>query len=494
LQSPSPFAHPVLGLESSPKEDAFTLPPPAYPNNLYHNAFNASSNPVKIPASHKASSPGYEAAHSHRESYKESVHGTPTRGGESTLRYARRPGHTNSVTSPLALYPVGAHKRPESHSGSRPSTGMGSPAFVPLRNVSDTNSNAGLQEKRKSFAYGTHSPLLLAANASRPASSAVDFQNARASPRDQSPNGLATSSAALRSAQRTASDRPSRSGSRSREIARQSAGMDVRRKSFPAHLFAGLRPKLTSSATQTQTPTRGVLDSSSEGEEEEELEDVLVEKEEEAFTRRGRSRDRKLSFTEREHSPHSRSRSRNTSSHLGLEGMAPARTGRSRSRLFDRESTGDRRTSLGRRARSRSRSRSHDRERSGSDERPVMQSEVKPIGSTPLHNGRNNYLGRDLATIVGSLQIDHQQARFARDTQRMEDDYERVHSTSPLATVRASRQAHPGDAYGLQHKEMSPKPTRQQGPIVSPRGRADRLDSKAARELKRLFEEGVTVS
>jgi hypothetical protein len=460
LQSPSPFAHPVLGLEASPKEDAFTLPPPLYPQPIYANAFQSngngqgnghghhpttSSNPVRISSSYsnKTASPGIELSNSHhRESFKDphDLSGTPTKGGmlESTLRYGRRPAVTNSVTSPLAFIPIGSTKRQQAdaHMGGPRNNILGSPAFAPLRNVSDSSVvtrdglSGGGEGKRRSFAYGTHSPLLLAANASRPPSSAVDFSNASAT-RLASPLLQASSStAALKSAQNGSSnvERQSRSGSRPR-IPVKETSLDTRRKSFPAHILAGLRPRLMSSATQldARTVSNPVIASDSEEESTPVVELNLDLNDKDNATidsRRGRSRERKMSVFEREDS---RSRSdRAPSSHLGLDGMNnQPRTGRSRSGMR-RDSAGrDRKRSHGRRPRDRSRS--SERERSSGDEYPSRM---------PQPVSRDSYYNPELDTIVGSTEADlGQSPERGRNGQ-----YARRRESSPLATIKASRQ------------------------------------------------------
>jgi hypothetical protein len=481
LQSPSPFAHPVLGLENSPKEDAFTLPPPAYPhaNPLYHNTFSTSSNPVKIPT-YKAASPAADLSHSQRESYKEHLNGTPTKGIESTLRYGRRPGHTNSVTSPLALFPIGSTKRHDSNGASRPTNVLGSPAFAPLRNVSDssvlTTQQNGDNRQRKSFAYGTHSPLLLAANASRAPSSAVDFSNASVNPRDQSPQLQASSStAALKSAQNGNSERQSRSGSRPRVVVRETA-VDNRRKSFPAHLFAGLRPKLTTSATVMDARAQPVICSDSE-------EDGLVPppETEREISRRGRSRERKMSAVEREGS---RSRSsRAPSSHLGLDGMAQPRTSRSGSRMRrERDGERDRKRSQGRRNRDRSQS-SSDRERSSGDDQSFRNHHAAPRLTT-----RDSHYNPELDTIVGSFQNEQQAGRSVergRGAKASDVNYDGFREGSPLATIKPNRRqirpVGPDFSPTASSKVLSDEP-------VDRRSR-----SKSTSEFKRTYDARVVV-
>lgn len=423
LQSPSPCAHPATwALESSPKEDGFILPPPAYPNPLYSNTFSATSNPVKIATYPKAPSPDHALASSHKESYRESG-GTPTRPSESTLKYGRRPGHLNSVTSPLALFPIGSNKRTDSFGAPRPSV-PGSPAFAPLRNVSESSAPQAISssDRRLSMVYGKHSPLLLAANVPRVSSASVDFHNASASPRETS-NQL-TSSAALKSAQRSAV-----------------YGSEERRKSFPAQFFPGLRPKLTTSATETQAQKSNgnvVLSSSSE----DERRDSKFDRQDESSIR-GRSRGRKTSSAERSAS---RSRSRSRPSHLGLEGMTQQRASRSGSRA---ENDRQRNKSIGLRTRSRSNSSRHGRS-SPEDKRHASRlTSINDADEATLRTG-HHHVGRDLATIVGSLHIDGAQ----------DDD------------LTTNKQVNGSDQ------------------SVS-RGRNS--ESKATHNLKRMFEEGVPV-
>ena len=453
------------------------MPPPAYPHPhpLYHNTFSTSSNPVKIPT-YKASSPGADLSHSQRESYKEQLNSTPTKGVESTLRYGRRPGHTNSVTSPLALLPFGSTKRHDSNSASMPNNVLGSPAFAPLRNVSDSSVlTQNGDAKRKSFAYGTHSPLLLAANATRAPSSAVDFSNASANPRDQSPQFQASSStAALKSAQNGNTERQSRSGSRPRIVIKDTP-IDNRRKSFPAHLFAGLRPKLTTSATQMDARTQPVICSDSE-------EDALVPPVdlERNNSYRGRSRERKMSAADREGSRSSRT----PSSHLGLEGMAQQRTGRSGSRMRrERDGERDRKRSHGRRHRDRSQS-SSDRERSSGDDQSARGHHAPPRLTT-----RDSHYNPELDTIVGSLQNDQQAMQSVergRGSKASGDlNYDRFRAGSPLATIKpAPRQSRP----------IVPTFS----PDTAPRQLSDdvadrRSRSKSTSEFKRTFDGRVAV-
>jgi hypothetical protein len=197
LQSPSPFAHPEQTLdENSPKEDAFMLPGPAYPtaNGIFGSQKTyTGTTPVKI------SAPKTQGFLPPNSSLKNEI-GTPVQQQvDSTLHYGRRPGQTNSVTSPLALFPVNmtAHGnlRRESHgAAARPTLHGLSPLTKPIRLVSDplidakrvsaTATPSPLQEPvKRPFAYGIHSPLMLAANAQqRPASTSVDFSHANGTP------------------------------------------------------------------------------------------------------------------------------------------------------------------------------------------------------------------------------------------------------------------------------------------------------------------------
>lgn len=206
LQSPTLFPHPVSVLDSSPKENAFTLPPPlAYPHlyPLYDNTLSTSSNPVKTPT-YSGPSPVIGLSHNQRdESAKENLSGTPSHWVESTLRYGRRPDYTNRMTSPLAIFPIGSTKRHESNGASSLSNFHGSPPFAHMSDASDASElTQDGDTKRNSSVYDEHSPLLVAANAYRAASATVDFYNAIANPRGQSPRLHASSStAALRPAE-----------------------------------------------------------------------------------------------------------------------------------------------------------------------------------------------------------------------------------------------------------------------------------------------------
>lgn len=328
--------------------------------------------------------------------------------------------------------------------------------------------------KRKSFAYGTHSPLLLAANAVRAPSAAVDFSNASANPRDQSPQLQASSStAALRSAQNGNAERQSRSGSRPRIVLKETP-VDNRRKSFPAQLFTGLRPKLTASATQMDARAHPVICSDSE-------EDLVPPPTdpERNDSRRGRSRERKMSAADREGS---RSRSSRTpSTHLGLEGMTQQRTGRSGSRMRrERDGERDRKRSHGRRSRDRSYS-SSDRERSSGDDQSARVHHAAPRLTT-----RDSHYNPELDTIVGSLQNDQQQAgqsvERGRGSKAGDISYDGFRTGSPLATIkpnrRQSRPVGPTFSPQVSASELSDEPDR-------------RSRSKSTSEFKRPFDARV---
>lgn len=395
------------------------LPGPAYPtsNGVFgsQNTYTGTT-PVKISASHKTQ--GFLPPNS---SLKNEL-GTPQQT-DSTLHYGRRPGHTNSVTSPLALFPVNvnAHHgglRRESHgaAAARPSPHGLSPLTKPIRLVSDplmqpsqraaTATHSPLQEPTKrQFAYGMHSPLILAANAQRPAStSAVDFSHANGTPGKR--------------AGRSSTDRGTTHGSEvplhKQQIApgpvdpRQGDNSLIsRRRSFPAHLMGSLR-------SQLKTPLKSKNVSSTTTSESDEDSSALVSSTElqvppsaaRTDDGRGRSRDRRSSPAIREESTGDNnvvgeprdSEITESRRHLGFS-TDRSRTGRSSSRRARAGSSDDERN--GRRS----------RDREGSRGRAAAVAAAGPHVATehtvPLptpHLLRQGYPTRDLSTIVGSLQ------------------------------------------------------------------------------------------
>ena len=203
LQSPSPCAAPEQA-SVSPQEDTFHLPPPAYPTATieFSPGLSASSHPVKIPASLR----GLPAAiPSPQRATLDLAHSGAQPLMDSTLHYGRRPGVTNSITSSLALFPVGGScsrrrelndklVRPVSNAlGLSPSKqgwslhGTGS-LTVNVSNgrvVSDSSSDPhahGVESRRRlPCNYGAHSPLIVATNRRPASTSAVDASEAQGS-------------------------------------------------------------------------------------------------------------------------------------------------------------------------------------------------------------------------------------------------------------------------------------------------------------------------
>lgn len=382
------------------------LPGPAYPTTTMFGLQNTytGTTPIKISASHKTQ--GFLPPNS---SLKNEL-GTPVpQQVDSTLHYGRRPGYTNSVTSPLALFPVGVNAqqdrlRRESHgAGARPSPHGLSPLTKPIRLVSDPlmqplprATHSPLQEPKRQFAYGMHSPLILAANAQRPAStSAVDFSHANGTP------GKRTSAAAVAEGS---------SPSRKQKIVAEAQPVDnsliSRRRSFPAHLMGSLR-------SQLNAPSKATKSTPVQSESDEEGSCALMSSTElqvPATTDdrgRGRSRDRRASPAIREESPddevvHERddviTESRR---HLGFS-TDRSRTGRSPSRRragsSDDERNGTRRPSRAGGRDSRSRDRDGERGRAAG----ALDQSTVPLPNQ--HHLRQGYPARDLSTIVGSVQ------------------------------------------------------------------------------------------
>lgn len=113
----SPHTNPGSG-NDSPQKDAINLPPPAFPSQ--HTTFTfPGSVPVKIPklAPKQTNSPALAA---HAGSHGASLFAI----GNSidTLRFGRKPGMVNSVTSPNALIPRCACGKPAGHTQRRASS------------------------------------------------------------------------------------------------------------------------------------------------------------------------------------------------------------------------------------------------------------------------------------------------------------------------------------------------------------------------------------
>lgn len=403
--------------ENSPREDAFMLPGPAYPTATIFGSQNTYTGtiPVKISASHKTQ--GFLPPNSSLKN----EHGTPVQQQvDSTLHYGRRPGYTNSVTSPMALMPVGVNAqqerlRRESHgTGARPSPHGLSPLTKPIRLVSDPSiqpvqkgvTPSPLQEPTKrQISYGMHSPLILAANAQRPAStSAVDFSHANGTP------GKIANASPLHKPEVTS---PSR---KQKIVAEQPREMDnsliARRRSFPAHLMGNLRSQL--GAPQKATKNSSPIQSESDDEDSCALLSS-TELQVPAVTDargRGRSRDRRASPAIREESPELNVANGEKDNeiiesrrHLGYS-TDRSRTGRSPSRRragsSDDERIGIRRPSRAGGRNSRSRDREGERGRAAHLTNGSDHTSTVPLPNQ--HHLRQGYLTPDLSTIVGSLQ------------------------------------------------------------------------------------------
>lgn len=438
LQSPSPLGHPttLTGVDASPKEDFFNLPPPAYPNSANPFAHSSSaigggagataygSHPVKISSPYAKSSPIPTPA-----SYVE--HSTAVM--ESTLQYGRRPGHTNVVTSPLALLPVGAAaRRRESNqngvgSGRRP-RGL-SPA-AQGRVPSDPIKPVAVEAHRRPLIYGMHSPLLVptsGSSSSRPSSTpAVDYAHANStSSRPQ------TTTAASSPGPKPQPTVASRFGSPAKPIqpvlpttsstAAAASGTDpvssliARRRSFPVHLLNAERQKFQNSKPQRPAAAAAAADGGYDADLD--LTSPLDNSDEEP-PRRGRSRER------RETSPSHGSALESRESRSRDNMAIGHRANRSRSRLdggLSDDAAFDHRRAI-RHGRSRSR-------------------------STGRRHQRNS---KELDTIVGSFQ------------------------GSPLDL------------------EPSVATLRERASRDSPLRENQRLESEAQKQLKRMFDEGVT--
>ncbi|EIW66563.1 hypothetical protein M231_02252 [Tremella mesenterica] len=95
----------------SPHKDILNLPPPAYP--IQQSLTFAGSMPVKIPALlPKPPSPPHGSVSPYPSSRPLAMGGSI-----DTLHFGRKPGATNSVTSPNALIPMCACGKPANHKG-----------------------------------------------------------------------------------------------------------------------------------------------------------------------------------------------------------------------------------------------------------------------------------------------------------------------------------------------------------------------------------------
>ncbi|KAJ9125562.1 hypothetical protein QFC22_000524 [Naganishia vaughanmartiniae] len=518
LQSPSPFAHPDHAIDehNSPKEDAFMLPGPAYPqsNTIFgagaHGQQNTYTNatPIKIIAAGPLKTQGFLPTHGSLKNDLGAPIGPQTaqqqqtqQQPDSTLHYGRRPGHTNSVTSPLALFPVNvggaAARRRESHGAqssvpaARPSPHGLSPLTKPIRLVSDSMIDTGrsatqphpfverrptppmhhghspLQEPtghahnnhgRRQFAYGMHSPLIVAANAT---TAAVDFSHAERTP---SKVGSVTTSPgngfAGRNVSSSPKQRPAAPAQSTRRPSAATATVDnslmARRRSFPVQLIGSLRSQLMSPAVK-KSPASGAMGKSKRGavmasdssashsESDEEVESsALISSTElerpaqpsqtnnnSSTTSSGRPDDRGRGRSRAMSRNDIREESRNPSTggpqdavaesrrHLGIGQMDRNYAGHSRSssRLASRGGSSSAEREARRSSRAGGRSRDRSRGRSTATGGQQADSDAGPpstrIPSVPLPNMHNQGSGRggfhagsggELSTIIGSFQ------------------------------------------------------------------------------------------
>jgi len=100
----------------SPYQETFALPPPAYISKQ-GLAFSGSV-PVKIPALLPLGTTMVPPRRGTPASHGSTDH--PTAASVDTLRFSRRPGMTNSITSPNALLPRCACGKPANHQGRSP--------------------------------------------------------------------------------------------------------------------------------------------------------------------------------------------------------------------------------------------------------------------------------------------------------------------------------------------------------------------------------------
>ncbi|GHJ85311.1 hypothetical protein NliqN6_1713 [Naganishia liquefaciens] len=417
LQSPSPFAHPEQTLDdNSPKEDAFMLPGPAYPtaNGIFGSQKTYTGTPpVKI------SAPKTQGFLPPNSSLKNEI-GTPMQQQvDSTLHYGRRPGQTNSVTSPLALFPVNAHGslRRESHGASaRPALHGLSPLTKPIRLVSDpmidvkrgpttAATPSPLQEPvKRPISYGMHSPLILAANAQQsPASTSVDFSHANGTPGKRVGSGTGASSP--RKASQGGS--PKRVDGKDPQVEIDDP-LIARRRSFPVQLVGSLRSQLK------QPVAKASPNASTPEEDESALMSSTELQVPSANTAaaiddrgRGRSRDRRSSpAIPEEPSAEGSDEIIESRRHLGIGSTDRSRTGRSPSRPRRAGSSDDERPSGGRRTSRAGKRDSRSRDREGERGRHGYGSEAGSPGKTTPnqhHLQTRPYQGHDLSTIAGSL-------------------------------------------------------------------------------------------
>lgn len=378
------------------------LPGPAYPtaNGIFGSQKSYTGTPpVKI------SVPKTQGFLPPNSSLKNEIGTSAQQQVDSTLHYGRRPGQTNSVTSPLALFPVnvtahGGLRRESQGASARPSLHGLSPLTKPIRLVSDplidakraaTAIPSPLQEPAKRpFAYGIHSPLMLAANAQqRPASTSVDFSHANGTPGKRTSLGSGSSPT------------KAQNGSPKRAVKEQSQidnSLVARRRSFPVQLVGSLR-------SQLKQPVAKAPSASASEEEESALMSSTELQVPSTSSRtddrgRGRSRDRRSSpVIPEEPTAEASDEIIESRRHLGIGSTDRSRTGRSASRRgragsSDEERGGRRTSRAGRDSRS--------RDREGERGRHVAAQE-SGSPTTNAHHQVRQYQGRDLSTIVGSF-------------------------------------------------------------------------------------------
>lgn len=386
------------------------LPGPAYPtaNGIFGSQKTYTGTPpVKI------SAPKTQGFLPPNSSLKNEI-GTPVQQQvDSTLHYGRRPGQTNSVTSPLALFPVNAHGglRRESHGASaRPPLHGLSPLTKPIRLVSDPGFDvkrapaaatpSPLQEPvKRPSAYGLHSPLILAANAQQsPALTSVDFSHANGTPGKRVGSGTGSSP-----------KKASQGGSPKRALRESQVEIDdsliARRRSFPVQLVGSLRSQLkqpvAKATTNASTPEEDESALMSSTELQVPSADTTMD---DRGRGRGRSRDRRANrVIPEEPCTEGSDEIIESRRHLGIGSTDRSRTGRSSSRRGRAGSSDDERP--GRRASRAGGRDSRSRDREGERGRHGHGSDSGSPTKTALnqHHQVRQYQVRDLSTIAGSL-------------------------------------------------------------------------------------------
>jgi hypothetical protein len=102
----SPHSNPIH--MNSPRKGSFNLPPPAHPL-IHHVSSPVTGVPIPLIARHPSATPQFTSI--------ATIHSSIGLAGTSidTLRFGRKPGNTNSVTSPNALLPRCACGKPAGH-------------------------------------------------------------------------------------------------------------------------------------------------------------------------------------------------------------------------------------------------------------------------------------------------------------------------------------------------------------------------------------------